>query len=52
MLRGEIEDCFGEAAETGTRAACAPRSVPSALSVVRLFENTRVVDGVFESEVE
>ena len=24
---GEIEDCFGEAAETRTRAACAPQSV-------------------------
>jgi hypothetical protein len=24
VLRGEMEDCFGEAAKTGTRAACAP----------------------------
>ena len=27
MLRGGIKDCFGEAAETSTRAACAPQSM-------------------------
>ena len=34
MLRGGIKDCFGEAAETSTRAACAPQSV---VSVVRFL---------------